>query len=286
MGKELQIIFYSTLLVLSATACFSYFNYLNIEPESLPEICSFPSENRLVFYDFDKHQEINIGYFSGDISIGGWNTTIKQNNCNVGVISHKFINIEYLKNYFNETKLVAYYLNNYSIIESLSSNGYFLVENMNSKISLDGTFDGTAEGDAKYSSSGIGFIFPTFSSGKSYINLDIHGDIKLDGEIKTPVSIIEEKEFIRLKNNNPNDFAKCYLQDFDIYNLNGEKIKKLICGIEKNNVLVMAEMKSYEAEEKVCKTINIPILIGGFSRGYNYKFEPSNNCKEIWSEND
>jgi hypothetical protein len=205
------------------------------------------------------------------VRIGSFETTF--NDCvPVGAYMLKYENV--LNESLASKVIIPSAINDTKVNDIIKQRSFFLVNNPNSQITMNGNIDATANGPTGHSCS-------LFSCVSNYATLDIKGTVTLSGEIAAPLSIISEKEFYNLVAKNPNDFVKCYKTSINsAANRHNEYVKKLICGIEKNNVFVTAEIVSAEDATEACKNIELIVHYEHYDK--TVKFVPVNGCNDKW----
>ena len=184
-----------------------------------------------------------------------------------------------VKDELNISKSMEFGIKNISTVASyIKQRKFFFVDNPNSQMNLNGDIKLTGSGSSTGYSFGCKFIFCGSESTSSSMKLNLEGTISLAGEIKTPISIIDEKELYPLVKDN---FVKCYFQEFDVYTSDNQPLRKLICGVEKNNVFVVSEITSVEQDTKICNPVRIPLIINDYP-WKDIEINPKTSCSEVW----
>lgn len=186
-----------------------------------------------------------------------------------------FINLDYdlLK---EDLKVSKFYskgvIDSEKIRKYINKKGYFFVNNPDSQITLNGDIQLEGKGNGY----GCSFLF----CGSYPMNLDLNGKINLVGEIKAPISFVDENRLNQLGEGD--DFVKCYLHIFDAYTIYNQPLQKLICGIEKNNIFVVAEIESIEEDVMACSIVDLKMYTDGYEFK-NLQINPKDDCSKIWS---
>jgi hypothetical protein len=228
-----------------------------------------------------ENQEIYSYSFYDDVVV--LNQTFVYNKDCPAQINTWMINPESVVSYLKDSKTTFFSVSD-GVDEYIKSRGFFFVSNPNQQVSLDGDLNGKVKGNADTGGSSCGVFFCDSVYSASSIDMDITGKLSLNGELKTPVSFIEEKELYKLIENNKNDFVKCYLAEIsNLVDINNSHAKKLICGIDKNNVYVVAEIKSMEKLTNGCKEVIIPTYMGG-RKVNEASYLPEYICGGIWGK--
>lgn len=231
-------------------------------------ICNMPPKCQI--YYIGQESPIYDNFCDGNIKIGSFETEV------TGCYFHAIIRYDNLKEEMNKSKSYSMgIIDMNKIKEYIDTKGYFFVENPNTQIEANGNVNLHGTGHSSYSSCGAFFC----SSGSGSMEMDISGTISINGQLKAPVSIITEDRLNQLENGN--DYVKCYLQNFEIYTDQNIPLKKLICGIEKNNVFVVAEIKSIESSLKVCQPIDVLLFSHGTAIN-SLKVNAGTTCSEVW----
>lgn len=276
---ENQLWFVKPLFIIMALIlvvyCIYYFTFqYKPEPENnamapIAYVCTMP-EMCQIYYLGQEGSPSYDGICHGTIRIGHYQQEI--NMC----INHIFLRYEDLKDILNGSRSYSNGITDESKIkEYLDRKGFFFVNNPNTQIEMSGDISLKGTGKGSYYSCGTLFC----SSGSSSMDLDLNGKITLNGQLKAPVSFVDESRLNEL--NNGNDYVKCYIQSFGIYTSDNKPLQKLICGIEKNNVFVVAEIESIESKFKTCSIMDVDMYEGDYIIR-TLKINPGITCSEIW----
>lgn len=263
--------------------------YLSTDPFKIDKITpvvgsdiNYCFMHRLVIYSVGKSSET---VFNEDINVPVDNEMLTLNgvskvNLLCGVNVYNFQDASLIQ---NTTELDEQLTANHTKIDSMLNKNWFIVNSMNSQITAQGTISGTINGHS--SGESCGFLICSVISVET--NSNLNADIKLNGEIDTPYSIVNESQFNKISNQYPNNFVKCILVDSDTsVTINEDPVKKVVCGLEKDGLIVMSEIKSLESPIKSCS--NSQITIGFEPDAPHYKtikFVPTGMCGELWGKN-